>query len=100
MRLPSLRQTLSCLALLAAFGCANAAGAKHPLPESSNATATDPLTPPVDRLDDADLDGAIASSHAQRTPKTKPQTAAPTRSAGDSRVLPSRFHSFLPGMFR
>jgi hypothetical protein len=99
MRLPSLRQTLSCLALLAAFGCASAAEAKHQLPESTN-TAIDPPAPPVDRLDDADMDGAIANNHMQRTPKAKPQASVPVRSTGDSRVLPSRFHSFLPGMFR
>lgn len=99
MHLVSLRQTLSCLALLAAFGCANAAEAKHQLPENTN-TAIDPPAPPADRLDDADLDGAIANNRVQRMPKAKSQAAVPTRSAGDSRVLPSRFHSFLPGMFR
>ena len=99
MRLPRPRQTLPCLILLMAFGYASAAEVKHQLPESAN-TATDVPAPATDRYDDGDLDGAIASSHAQRPPKAQPQAVAPTRTSGDTRALPSRFHSFLPGMFR
>lgn len=99
MHLPRPRQTLFCIALLAVFGCASAAEAKHPLQESGNTTIDPPATA-ADRFDEADLDGAIAASHSQRTARPKPQPVAPARTSGDTRALPSRFHSFLPGMFR
>ena len=69
------------------------------MPESSN-TATDAPTQPVDRFDEADLDGAVAANRAQRKQSPKAAPALPSRTAGDTRALPSRFHSFLPGMFR
>lgn len=100
MRLPCLHQALLCVALSAAVGCVQAAEAKHQaIPDNSNA-AIDPPAAPNDRFDDADLDGAIATSHVQRIQKPKPPVTAPARTTGDTRAMPSRFHSFLPGMFR
>jgi hypothetical protein len=104
MRLPTPRQLLVCLDLTGAFGHVGAAELRHLAPESAPA-AVETTTPcPTDRLDEADIDGAVAASHAQRTQKPKPQAPAPattTRTTGgDSRMLPARFHSFLPGMFR
>lgn len=103
MRHLSTRQLLLCLALAAAFGHASAAEVRHntsnesaPQPEAANATQND-------RFDDADIDGAVASMHSTQraTPKPKASTSsAPAHTAGDSRTLPARFHSFLPGMFR
>ena len=100
MRLPTLRQLLVCLALTGAFAHAGAAELRHLAPEAAPEAAD---TPPgqCDRLDEADIDGAVAASHAQRPQKPKPQATTPAvRSSGDSRMLPARFHSFLPGMFR
>jgi|GEM_PF-694984 len=104
MRLPTPRQLLVCLALTGAFGHAGAAELRHLAPEIAPAAADAAAACPTDRLDEADIDGAVAASHAQRPQKPKPQAAAPaatTRTTGgDSRMLPARFHSFLPGMFR
>jgi hypothetical protein len=102
MRLPKPRQLLVCVALLGALGHAGAAELRHLTPDSAPA----PECPPAqnDHLDEADIDGAVAAVHAQRPQKARPQAAAPTAttrtSGGDSRMLPARFHSFLPGMFR
>lgn len=105
MRLPTPRQLLVCLALTGAFGHAGAAELRHMAPESAPSPDTTPSTP-GDRMDEtaADIDGAVATAHAQqRTQKPKPQATTATttpHTAGDSRTLPARFHSFLPGMFR
>ncbi len=96
-------QTFSLLACLLLFAIAGEAASKeirHAAPEASD--AADAVNVPADRGYEGDVDGAVAASHAaQRTPK--PAAAAPTtatRAASDGRTLPSRFHSFLPGMFR
>lgn len=99
MRLPFPRPLLVCLALTGAFGPVAAADLRHPLPDSP--APTDPAPTQIDRLDEVDIDGAVAASHPARAPKPKSAPAVPTRSgSGDTRMLPSRFHSFLPGMFR
>lgn len=100
MRLPSSRQLLVCLALTGAFGPVAAADMRHPAPES--APPGDQAPAQLDRLDEVDIDGAVAASHPARAPRPKAAPTAPARSgdSGDSRMLPSRFHSFLPGMFR
>ncbi|MCR6495275.1 hypothetical protein LJB71_02790 [Thermomonas sp. S9] len=100
MRLPSSRQLLVCLALTGAFGPVAAADMRHPAPDST--PPTDPAPAQLDRLDEVDIDGAVAASHPARAPKPKATPALPVRGggSGDSRMLPSRFHSFLPGMFR
>jgi hypothetical protein len=95
MRLPPLRQLLVCLALMSVTSGVMATDLRHPAatePTESAAVASD-------RLDDPDLD-SIAASHTPRLPRPRaPQATPPARSNGD-RTLPSRFHSFLPGMFR
>ena len=101
MRLSTPRLLLVCLALTGAVGHAGAAALRHMAPEA--APAAESPSGPSDRLEDADIDGAVAAAHAQRPQKAKPQAApaATTRtSGGDNRMLPARFHSFLPGMFR
>lgn len=98
MRLSSCRFLLVCFALFAVWGQAGAAEYRHGTLE--NTPAAEPAsTPPTDRLDDVDLDGAAAAVRAQRA-ANKPKAPATTRATGDNRALPSRFHSFLPGMFR
>ncbi|WP_374556129.1 hypothetical protein [Thermomonas sp.] len=99
MRQSTTRSLLVCLALTGAAGHAGASELRHLAPEPVQ--PAEPATPPVDRLDEVDMDGAAAAARAQRAAtKPKAQTPAPARTAGDSRALPSRFHSFLPGMFR
>lgn len=102
MRLPKPRQLLVCVALSGALGHAGAAELRHLAPDSTPAAECPPNQ--NDRLDEADIDGAVAAAHAQRPQKPKPQAAAPSATTrttgGDSRMLPPRFHSFLPGMFR
>lgn len=100
MRLSSCRSLLVCFALFTVWGQAGAAEFRHGALE--NTPAAEPAAaPPTDRLDDVDLDGAAAAVRAQRA-ANKPKAPAPatTRTTGDNRALPSRFHSFLPGMFR
>ena len=91
---------LACLVLLGSVGPAGAFELRHQALEP--AAPAEPAVPPTDRLEDDDLDGAIAAARAQRAAsRPKAQTPAPpARSTGDNRALPSRFHSFLPGMFR
>ncbi|WP_330948105.1 hypothetical protein [Thermomonas sp. LB-4] len=99
MRLPTTRQLLVCLALSGAFGHAGASELRQLTPES--APQTDPQPASMERLDETDLDvTAAAAAHAPRTPRPRAQAPGPARTAGDSRAMPSRFHSFLPGMFR
>lgn len=98
MRLPTTRQLLVCLALTGAFGHAGAAELRQ-MPVESTPPA-DPAPAPVDRLEDVDIDGAAAAVHAQRAQRPRAQAPGPARTSGDSRAMPSRFHSFLPGMFR
>jgi hypothetical protein len=54
----------------------------------------------MERLDEGDLDVTAAAAHTPRAPRPKAQAPGPARASGDSRAMPSRFHSFLPGMFR
>ncbi len=63
------------------------------------APQADPVPARVDRMEGMDVDGA-AAAHAQRPQRARAQAPGPARAAGDSRAMPSRFHSFLPGMFR
>lgn len=97
MRLPTTRQLLVCLALTGTFGHVGAAELRQMPVEA--APAADPVPVPVDRLEDVDIDAA-AAAHAQRPQRPRAQAPSPARAAGDSRAMPSRFHSFLPGMFR
>ncbi|MCL6619649.1 MAG: hypothetical protein K6T33_07640 [Thermomonas hydrothermalis] len=103
MRLFSPRQLLACVLLTAAAGPALAVDMRHPTPDGAP-VPTDPAPPaPNDRLDEVEIDGAAtATTHAQRAARSKTAPAAqPTRHpSGDNRMLPARFHSFLPGMFR
>lgn len=100
MRLLTTRQLLVCLALAGTFGQLHAAETRHTAPESAPAADPAPVSQP-DRLEEADIDGAVAAAHAQRTQKAKSPTPAPAaRTTSDSRAMPPRFHSFLPGMFR
>lgn len=92
---------LACLALPGFVGQAVAREPQHAAPEASD--PTDAANAQGDRSFEGDIDGAVAATHAaQRSVKPAARTAtpAPTRSSGDARILPSRFHSFLPGMFR
>ena len=98
MRLPSTRQLLVCLALTGALGHASASELRQMAPEST--PPTDPQPASLERLDDADVDVTGAATHTPRTPRPKAQAPGPARTGGDSRAMPSRFHSFLPGMFR
>jgi len=99
MRQSTTRSLLVCLALTGVAGHAGATELRHLAQESPQ--PSEPPAPPVDRLEEADLDGAVAAARAQRVAaKPKAQTPAQARGSGDSRMLPSRFHSFLPGMFR
>lgn len=101
MRPIKTRHVLLCLALAAACGHASAAESRHA--NSTEAPApTEPAPSNNDRFEDADIDGAVATMHAQRaTQKPRTQSSAPAQhTSGDSRALPARFHSFLPGMFR
>lgn len=97
MRLPTTRQLLVCLALIGALGHAGASELRQLPPEST--PPTDPQPASMDRLDEAGID-VTAAAHVQRAPRPKAQAPDPARAAGDSRAMPSRFHSFLPGMFR
>ena len=97
MRLPTTRLLLVCLALTGTFGHAGAAELRQ-LP-AETAPQADPVPAPVDRMEGMDVDGA-AAAHAQRPQRARAQAPGPARAAGDSRAMPSRFHSFLPGMFR
>lgn len=100
MRLPTTRLLLVCLALTGTFGHAGAAELRHP-PQETTPPADTPAPNTPDRLDEADIDAAVAAAHAQqRAQKPKPQVPSTTRPPSSDRTLPSRFHSFLPGMFR
>ncbi|WP_374249223.1 hypothetical protein [Thermomonas sp.] len=99
MRLPTLQQLLVGFALLGSCTHVAAAELRH-LP-AEPAVNADAATGQIDRMEEADIDGAVAASHAQRPQRARTQAPAPAaRTAGDTRALPSRFHSFLPGMFR
>lgn len=96
-------QTLSLLACLSLFAFASNAAAKevrHAAPESNE--ATEAASASAERNFEGDIDGAVAAAHAAQRAQSKPATApaAAPRSSNDGRILPSRFHSFLPGMFR
>lgn len=97
MRLSTTRQLLVCLALASAFGHAGASELRQMAPESPPPTEPQPAS--MERLDEADLD-VTAAAHTPRAPRPKAQAPGPARASGDSRAMPSRFHSFLPGMFR
>jgi hypothetical protein len=89
---------LLCLALLCASGTALAARG-HQL--SADGGSACPETDPAaagdnERLDDPQND-ATGTAAVRRTPKAKP--AATPRAAG-TRPGTTRWHSFLPGMFR
>lgn len=98
MRLPTTRQLLVCLALTGPFGHAGASELRQMAPESPPPTEPQPAS--MERLDEADLDVTAATAHTPRAPRPKAQAPGPARASGDSRAMPSRFHSFLPGMFR
>lgn len=99
MRLFSTRQLLLCFVLTALSGYASASETRHT--SLDNAPASETAAPAGDRFEDTDIDGAVAAMHAQRpVSKVKAAPVAPTQTSGDSRTLPARFHSFLPGMFR
>ena len=98
MRLPTTRQLLVCLALSGAFGHAGASELRQMAPESPPPTEPQPAS--MERLDEGDLDVTAAAAHTPRAPRPKAQAPGPARASGDSRAMPSRFHSFLPGMFR
>lgn len=98
MRLPTTRQLLACLALAGVLGHASASELRQMPPESTPPTDTQPAS--MERLDEADLDVTAAAAHTPRAPRPKAQAPGPARTSGDSRAMPSRFHSFLPGMFR
>ncbi|WP_256646169.1 hypothetical protein [Thermomonas paludicola] len=99
MRIPTMHQLLACFVLTGAFGHAGAYELRHPATES--AAGSDVVSVPAERPDDIDIDAAVTASRAQHPSKPKAQAPAlPTRTAGDTRTMPSRFHSFLPGMFR
>lgn len=69
-------------------------------PEASN--ASDDANAQPDHAIDGDIDSPVVTPHAALRTQPKP-AAAPTtttRANSDARTLPSRFHSFLPGMFR
>lgn len=98
------RQTLCLFVFLALLGLGGQAAAREPqrvAPEASD--SADAASAQGERGFEGDIDGAVAASHAgQRAarPAARTATPAPTRSSSDARILPSRFHSFLPGMFR
>ncbi|MCO5055525.1 hypothetical protein [Thermomonas sp.] len=97
-------KTLCLLACLVLLGCAGQAAAREPQRAAPEAVdPPDAASSQGERSFDGDIDAAVAGAHAaQRATKPAARTAtpAPTRSSGDARTLPSRFHSFLPGMFR
>lgn len=97
MRLPTTRQLLVCLALTGALGHAGASELRQQAAEAT--PPTDPQPASMERLDEADID-VTAATHAPRASRPKAQAPGPARTGGDSRAMPSRFHSFLPGMFR
>lgn len=101
MRLPTPRQLFICIALMAVFGCAHASEARHPTAPDGVTTAAETGPANIDRLDETDIDGAVAATHAvQRTQKSKAPATASARTTSDNRMMPPRYHSFLPGMFR
>ncbi len=90
-----------CLGILGLAGEAAAIEAQHTAAPEAVETP-DAASAQGDRGFDGDVDGAVAASHAQRTskPAARATTTTTQRSGSDGRSLPSRFHSFLPGMFR
>lgn len=97
-------QTLCLFACLALLGFAGQAAAREPqrvAPEAAD--PPDAASAQSERSYEGDIDGAVAAAHAaQRAakPAVRATSSTPARSSGDARTLPSRFHSFLPGMFR
>ena len=100
MRPISTLTLLACLALLACAGNAAGKEVRRMAPEAS--ATNDDANTQADH--DGDIDSAVVTPHApQRTQPRASATVAPTtssRTTSDGRTLPSRFHSFLPGMFR
>lgn len=93
---------LSCLVLFACSGTVAAREIRHAAPEAAvGADAGNDAGTENDRSYEGDIDSAVAASNAQRASKPAVRTTASTpRPNNDGRTLPSRFHSFLPGMFR
>jgi hypothetical protein len=104
MRLFTPHMLFVSVAMLAASGQAMASETRQATTEVP--APNDSILGHMDRFEDADIDGANAALHAQRVQKIKPASntpapaSTPAHTANDNRVMPSRFHSFLPGMFR
>lgn len=94
MRLHPLRSMLICFALLAAGGTAMAAESRQST--TDDACPDNAAAATGERTDDEHGDEPVAP--VRQAQKAKP--AASPRVTGGTRATPSRFHSFLPGMFR
>lgn len=104
MRLFTPHMLLVSFAMLALSGQAFASETRQATTEAP--APNDSAQGHLERFDDADMDGANAALHAQRAQKYKPANTTPLptppapQASNDNRTMPSRFHSFLPGMFR
>lgn len=98
-------QTLPLLASLVLFaGVGEAAAVETHRGAPDLVGAADDSGAAADRPFEGDVDGATVAPQRPRAPRAPaaatPSTSTATRSGSDSRTLPTRFHSFLPGMFR
>ncbi len=87
------------LALCGAFATASATELRH---GAGDSTTDDTTTPADSRPDDSDIDttGATSTTATTATRPNRKPVPVPARAASDTRTMPARFHSFLPGMFR